>query len=99
MPGPFLVTILRPFWWRRIGGSFGPHMPVRRIAELRIPLLILQPENDRRVARHHAERLAHAAGVPYHLIPGHEHTDVLRAPETARLVDEFVAGLPTWGGA
>lgn len=94
MPGPFLVTILRPFWWRRIGGSFRPHMPVRRIAELRIPLLIIQPENDQRVARHHAERLASAAGVPYHLIADHEHTDVLTAPETARLVDEFVAGLP-----
>lgn len=99
MPGRLLVTVLRPFWWRRIGGSFRPHMPARRIRELRVPLLIIQPENDQRVARDHAERLASAAGVPYRLIPGHEHTDVLGAPMTIRLVEEFVAALPTWGGA
>ena len=99
MPGPFMIVALRPFWWRRIGGSFRPHVPARRIRELRVPLLILQPENDQRVGRDHAERLAAAAGVPYQLIPGHEHTDVLEAPMTTRLVQEFVAGLPTSGGA
>jgi len=93
MPGPFLVTVLRPFWWRRIGGTFRPHVPARRIAELRLPLLIIQPENDRRVARDHAERLASAAGVPYHLIPDREHTDVLSAPMTTQLVEDFLAGL------
>lgn len=94
MPGRLLTTVLRPFWWRRLGGTFRPHMPDRRIGRLRQPLLILQPEHDRRVAREHAERLAAAAGVPYRLVPGHEHTDVLGAPLTARLVDEFVSGLP-----
>ena len=97
MPGPFLVTLLRPFWWRRIGGTFRPHVPERRIAELRLPLLIIQPENDQRVARHHAERLASASGVPYQLVPGTEHTDVLVAPMTVRLVEEFVGALPTGG--
>jgi len=94
MPGALLSALLRPFWWRRIGGTFGPHMPVRRIGDLRQPVLIIQPENDQRVARYHAELLATAAGVPYRLVPGREHTDVLRAPMTADLVDEFVSGLP-----
>ena len=94
MPGPLLVRVLRPFWWRRIGGTFRPHMPARRISELNLPILIIQPENDRRVARDHAERLASAAGVPYHLVPNHEHTDVLAAPMTTRLIEDFVAGLP-----
>jgi pimeloyl-ACP methyl ester carboxylesterase len=93
MPGRLMVTVLRPFWWRRLGGSFLPHTPSRRIRELHVPLLIIQPENDSRVVRDHAERLSVAAGVPYHLVPGHEHTDVLSAPLTVRLVRDFVDGL------
>jgi len=99
MPGHAMVKVLRPFWWRRLGGSFRPYVPERRIREVRVPLLIIQPENDRRVARDHAERLAAAADLPYHLVPDREHTDVLGAPMTVRLVEDFVAGLPTSGGA
>ncbi len=44
------------------------------------------------MARTHAERLSAAAGVPYHLIPDREHTDVLEAPLTTRLIVDF---LPT----
>jgi hypothetical protein len=51
---------------------------------------MLQPEHDQRVHRRHAERLAAAAGLEYHLIRGREHTDVLTAPETLRYVEEFV---------
>jgi alpha-beta hydrolase superfamily lysophospholipase len=99
MPGRLLTTVLRPFWWRRLGSTFGPHMPDRRIGSLTQPLLIIQPEHDRRVAREHAERLSAAAGVPYEIVPGHEHTDVLGAPLTAKLVDEFVTRLATSDGA
>jgi alpha-beta hydrolase superfamily lysophospholipase len=93
MPGALLVTLLRPFWWRRLGSSFRPHTPHLRISEVRVPMLIIQPENDRRVERYHAERLAHAAGVSYQLVPGHAHTDVLGAPLTARLVEDFLGSL------
>ena len=93
MPGNLLVMVLRPFWWWRIGGTFLPHSPARRIRELDVPVLILQPEHDTRVHRGHAERLSEAAGVPYRLIPDHEHTNVLGAPMTVELVRAFVAGL------
>ena len=93
MPGGLLVTVLRPFWWRRVGGTFRPHVPARRIREVQQPKLLIQPENDRRVVRYHADRLSEAAGVPYHLVPGREHTDVLAAPLTADLVEEFLAEL------
>lgn len=98
MPGGLLVAVLRPFWWWRIGGTFRPHSPARRIRELRIPILIIQPENDRRVHRSHAERLAAAAGVGYHLVPDREHTDVLAAPMTEQLVNDFVADLAARAG-
>jgi alpha-beta hydrolase superfamily lysophospholipase len=98
VPGRLAVTVLRPFWWWRVGGSFRPHSPERRIRELDIPLLLIQPELDQRVHRRHAERLSKAAGVPYHLIPGREHTDVLVDPRTIELVEEFLGRLaPTPG--
>jgi len=92
-PGPFMVAMLMPFLRRRMRGSFRSHTPVARISEVRVPMLIIQPEHDRRVARYHAELLSEAAGVPYHLVPDREHTDVLAAPMTERLLEEFLAGL------
>jgi alpha-beta hydrolase superfamily lysophospholipase len=90
MPGNLMVQLFRPFWWRRIGGTFLPLTPSRRIAEVHVPLLLIQPENDQRVHRRHAERLAAAAGVELHLVDGREHTDVLEAPETLRLVRDLL---------
>jgi alpha-beta hydrolase superfamily lysophospholipase len=90
MPGNLLVALLRPFFWRRVGSSFRRLTPSRRIREVDLPLLILQPENDARVYRAHAERLSAAAGRPYHLIEGYEHTDVLEAPETLHLIEAFL---------
>ena len=91
MPGNLMVRLFRPFWWRRIGGTFGPFTPSERIGELDLPILMIQPEHDHRVRRDHADRLAAAGGLDYHLIEGREHTDVLAAPETLRLVEEFLA--------
>ena len=93
LPGALLVTVLRPFWWWRLGGTFRPHSPARRIRELTVPVLIIQPEHDSRVHRDHAERLSAAAGTPYHLVPDREHTDVLGAEQTVRLVHDFVERL------
>jgi alpha-beta hydrolase superfamily lysophospholipase len=93
VPGTLATTVLRPFWWWRLGGTFRRHSPVRRVRELDVPLLLIQPEHDHRVRRHHAEMLSAAAGVPYRLVKGREHTDVLGAPETVRLVLEFAERL------
>jgi alpha-beta hydrolase superfamily lysophospholipase len=90
LPGPFLINVLRPFLWWRVGGSFRSLTPSRRIRELELPLLIIQPENDQRVIRPHADRLSAAAGRPYELIPGHEHTDVLESPRTFSLIEDFL---------
>jgi len=93
LPGALLTFLLRPFWWWRLGSTFRPHRPVDRIAELDVPLLIIHPEHDQRVHRDHAERLSRAAGVPYHLVAGCEHTDVLGAPETTSLVTTFLSAV------
>lgn len=93
LPGRLLVNVLRPFWWAKVGGTFGPLTPYRRIGEVQVPILILQPEHDLRVGREHAVRLADAAGLEYHVIDEREHTDVLAAPETVRLVVDHLSGL------
>jgi uncharacterized protein len=91
LPGGLLVKVLRPFWWWRLGGTFRPHSPARRVREVSVPVLLIQPEHDRRVSRAHADRLSAAAGVPYHLVPDREHIDVLDAPVTVDLVRGFLA--------
>lgn len=93
MPGGLLVNLLRPFFWRRVGGSFLPLTPSRRIRELDLPILLIQPENDTRVERDHARDLAEAAGLEIQLIRNREHTDVLSAPETLRLIERFLEEL------
>jgi len=90
LPGRFIVNLVRPFWWRRVGGTFRSLTPTRRIRELDIPLLLIQPEHDGRVVREHADLLAKAAQTDYRLIPDREHTDVLEDSLTLRFVLEFL---------
>ena len=90
MPGRLMVAVLTPFWWRRARSTFRRLNPERRMHEVDAPVLVIQPELDRRVARSHGERLALAAGVPLHVIAGAGHTDVLGHAETHRLIVEFL---------
>lgn len=89
-PGRLIVVGLRPFLWRRMRSSFRSFTPDRRIRELDLPILMIQPEHDERVSRDHADRLAEAAGIEYHLIADHDHIDVLSAVETVSLIEDFL---------
>jgi pimeloyl-ACP methyl ester carboxylesterase len=93
MPGGLMVVALRPFWWVRLRGTFRELIPERKIADVRQPLLLIHPENDRRVARRHAERLSEASGVAVHVIPGAGHTNVLGHPETHGRLLAFLEGI------
>lgn len=93
LPGRLMVNLLRPFFWRRVGGSFRPLTPGRRIRDVDVPMLLIQPENDGRVDRWHAETLAQAAGLPINVVPDREHTDVLAAPRTLQLIETFLESL------
>ena len=91
LPGALIVNAFRPFFWRKLRSTFHRFTPSRRIREIDVPLLMLQPELDTRVVRDHADQLAAAAGQPYVLIEGAEHTDVLEHPRTLELIEAFVA--------
>lgn len=94
LPGAPLVWLLRPFWWLRVGGSFRPLTPGRRVRELKIPVLVVQPEFDARVPMEHAVRLAEGAGTEVRIVPGAGHTDMLGCEETLRFVLGFLKEVP-----
>ena len=92
LPGHFLVPFLTPFWRVRIGlptHRLHPGQALARQDDLRT--LVIQPELDTRVPPGDGESLARASSTEMALIPGAGHTDVLRHPMTARLVQDFVA--------
>ncbi len=93
LPGGLLVALMRPVFWFRIGSGFRALTPSRRIREVDVPVVIIQPDEDRRVSWDHAERLSAGARVPVVRIPGREHTDVLSAPQTLRTIEEFLESL------
>lgn len=98
LPGRLLVLLLRPFWWRRVGGTFRALTPERQIRRLARPLLIIQPQKDHRVELDHARRLSEASSRPLHVIEGAGHTDVLGHPETHDLVLGFLETLAARAG-
>lgn len=91
LPGGLMVVALRPFWWWRLRSSFRDLVPERKIRGLELPILILQPEDDNRVHRDHAERLAASADRPYHVVADTGHNTILGSPGTHRLLLEFLA--------
>ena len=93
LPGGLMVWLLRPFWWLRVGGTFRNLIPERKVVGLRQPLLLIHPENDRRVSVDHVRRLARASGVGARVIPDAGHTDVLSHPETLGRVLDFLESL------
>jgi alpha-beta hydrolase superfamily lysophospholipase len=90
LPGHLMVRVLRPFWWLRVGGTFRPLTPGRRIEEVKVPVLVVHPENDHRVPRAHAQRLADGAQTTVRLVEDAGHTDFLGREETWRHVLNFL---------
>ncbi len=92
LPGSLITRVLRPFWQRRAGESFGGLNPGASAAGLAVPLFVAQGDRDHRVPASHAERLASAAGTQVRWIPGAGHKDVLTRPELAAELVRFLSG-------
>lgn len=97
LPGKLMVALLRPFWWLRVRGTFRPLTPGRRIRELKVPVLVVHPEKDRRVPMAHAERLAAGAQTEVHVIENAGHTAFLGMEETHELMLGFLNEMESSG--
>jgi len=97
LPGNLMVRLLRPFWWARVRGTFGPLTPSRRILDVKVPVLVVHPENDRRVPMAHAERMAAGAQTSVRVVENARHTEFLGREETHAFVLAFLEEIE--GGA
>lgn len=91
LPGRLVVFLCKPFWRIRAGEPFRRLVPEQRIGELRQPVIVVQPEHDRRVPESHARRLARAAGVDVTFVAGADHRDVLERQEVVEAVSALAA--------
>lgn len=98
IPGHLLVPLLKPFWRVRVGLPERVLHPGRNLERVKLPTLIIQPENDLRVPLSDGERLARASGGRLAVVPGAGHADVLQHPLTGELMRAFMTGVETRAG-
>jgi pimeloyl-ACP methyl ester carboxylesterase len=92
LPGRLIVKLLLPFWRPIVRESYPSLIPEARIAELRIPVLVLHGREDRQVAPSHAERLAaRAQRGRLVLLEGAGHMDLHDHARYTEVVTGFLA--------
>jgi pimeloyl-ACP methyl ester carboxylesterase len=92
LPGNLLVRLLHPSWRLRAGESFRHLDPEARAREIagRLPIILVQGEDDTRVPPSDAVRLSEALGAPLVRVKGAAHRDILAHPVTHRELLRFV---------
>lgn len=90
LPGRLVVGVLKPFWARRTPGPYARLVPGKRLSDVRVPVLVIQPSADRRVPLEHARQLAGAAGSELRVVKGADHASILTHRETVELLDGFM---------
>lgn len=93
LPGRFIVSVLRPFWGRRVGVPYRELEPAKKVREIDLPLLILHGSEDISVPEDQAQLLAEASGTPAMIFPGLGHSDLLECPELHAELFTFLEGV------
>lgn len=94
-PGGLLIALMRPFWRSIIRVPYETLVPVRRIREVRVPILIIHGDADRQVAVHHARELAAAQpAARLEILSGLDHFSVPSDPRYGPIVTQFLESLP-----
>ena len=91
LPGALLVRLLRPFWQPIVREPYERLRPEQRMAEVRVPTLVLHGSADRQVPPRHAERLAaRNPRARVVLLDGGDHMDLHAHPDYAATLTEFL---------
>lgn len=93
-PAGLLIALMRPFWRSIVRVPYESLIPVRRIAAVRAPILILHGEADRQVSTRHARELAAAQpAARLELFEGADHFSIPKDPRYGPIVAGFLAAI------
>ena len=91
LPGRLIVRLLVPFWRPIVREPYASLIPEARLAEVKVPVLVLHGTDDRQVRPAHAERLAsRARDGRLALLDGAGHMDLHAHARYAEIVTGFL---------
>ena len=91
LPGRFLIGVLRPFWSPIVRGPYEELKPIRRIAGITSPILIVHGADDKQVPVSHARRLAAAnPAAQMEVLDGADHFSLPKHERYPRVLREFL---------
>lgn len=95
LPGPLLVSLMRPFWAPIVKASYPDVQPIRKIGGIKVPILLIHGTADRQVPVHHARRLAEAnPAAQIEVLEGADHISIPKHERYGRIVAEFLNVIP-----
>jgi pimeloyl-ACP methyl ester carboxylesterase len=94
LPGPLLVALMRPFWVPIVKASYPDLQPIRKIASIEIPVLLIHGDADKQVPVHHAHRLAAAnPRARIEVLAGADHISLPKHERYAMVIADFLRSL------
>ena len=94
LPGPLLVTLMRPFWAPIVATPYPLLQPIQRIAAITVPILLIHGDADKQVPVHHAHRLAAAnPAARIEVLTGADHISLPKHERYPVVLGEFLRGL------
>lgn len=94
LPGPLLVTLMRPFCAPIVKASYPDLQPIRKIASIEVPVLLIHGDADRQVPVHHAHRLAAAnPRARIEVLEGADHISLPKHERYGEVISSFLRKL------
>lgn len=94
LPGPLLVWLMRPFWAPIVSTPYPVLQPIRRIAGVNVPILLIHGDADKQVPVHHAHRLAAAnPSARIEVLTGADHISLPKHERYGVVISHFLQGV------
>lgn len=96
LPGPLIVALMRPFWVPIVKASYSDLQPIRQIARIPVPILLIHGTADKQVPVHHAHRLAAAnPKARIEVLEGADHISLPKHERYGAVIADFLRELPS----